>query len=296
MTGRRARDRVLFGLAVTAVLAFALAPFLWVVLSGFLPEVAILDMPPRWLQHGLIGDNYRYIFTGEVPRAHEVGGQLRRMISEEVRHVPRAAMNSSVVAVAVMLLNWLLGAPAAYAYARLRFPGRVVTFYFVTASRLIPAAALAIPYFLIVQRLGLLDRHLALILIHSALTLPFTVLILTMYFRTIPAEIEESAQLDGATRGVIFRRIVLPLALPSLVGTGLFSFMLSYSEFLFAMLVLASPDARTLPVTLASVSNNPDVSWSLLSAGTTLAVLPALLLVWPIWRYMVRGLVAGGVG
>ncbi|MGH2425857.1 MAG: carbohydrate ABC transporter permease [bacterium] len=282
-------------LSAIVVVGFALAPFMWVILSGFLPEVAILTVPPEWFRSGLIVDNYRYILTGEIPRAHEVGGQLRRMISEEVRHVPRAAFNSSVVAGAVLLLNWLLGVPAAYAYARLKFPGRVATFYFITVSRLIPAVALAIPYFLIVQRLGLLDRHFALILIHTALTLPFTVLILVLYFRSIPVEIEESAQLDGASRWAILRRVMLPLALPSLVGAGLFAFMLSYSEFLFALLVTTSEYSRTLPVTLASVASNPDVSWSLLSAGTTLAVLPALILVWPIWRYMVRGLVSGSL-
>src|SRR2546428_121676 len=280
---------------LVVVTLFALAPFLWVILSGFLPEVAILTVPPEWLKYGVILDNYRYIVTGEVPRAYQVGGVLRRMISEEVRAVPRAALNSTLVALGTLLLNWILGAPAAYAYARMRFAGRVGTFYFNTASRLIAAAALAIPYYLIIKQLGLLDRHLALILIHTALTLPFTVLILVLYFRTIPKEIEESAQLDGATRPMILRRIVIPLALPSLVGTGLFAFMLSYSEFLFSMLVLGSPETRTLPVTLASVSTNPDVTWTLLSAGTTLAVLPALLLVWPIWRYMVRGLVTGAV-
>jgi multiple sugar transport system permease protein len=217
------------------------------------------------------------------------------MISQEVRAVPRAAMNSAVIAFGVLLLNWLFGAPAAYAYARLRFPGKAATFYLITASRLIPAVALAVPYFLIVQQLGLLDRHLALVLVHTVLTLPFSILILTLYFRTIPQEIEEAAQIDGASRGTVLRRIVLPLALPSLVGTGLFAFMMSYSEFLFALLVTSSSHARTLPVTLASIVQNPDVTWSLLSAGTTLAILPALILVWPIWRYMVRGLVSGGV-
>jgi ABC-type glycerol-3-phosphate transport system permease component len=281
--------------AAAAVLVFALAPFAWVVLSGFLPAVAVLDQPPQWLRYGLIDDNFRYIFTGEVPQAYEVGGQLRKMISQEVRAVPRASLNSAAVAFAVLLLNWLFGAPAAYAYARLRFPGKAATFYLITASRLIPAVALAVPYFLIVQQLGLLDRHLSLVLIHTVLTLPFTILILTLYFRTIPQEIEEAAQLDGAPRGTVLRRIVLPLALPSLVGTGLFAFMMSYSEFLFALLVTSSAHARTLPVTLASIVQNPDVTWSLLSAGTTLAILPALILVWPIWRYMVRGLMSGGV-
>lgn len=288
-------ERILLAVTVAAVILFALAPFLWTLLSGFLPAVAILTNPPQWFKYGLILDNYRYIFTGEVPRAYEVGGQLRRMISEEVRAVPRAALNSALIALGTLALNWILGGPAAYAYARMRFAGKVGSFYFITASRLIPAAALAIPYYLIVKRLGLLDHPLAVVLVHTTLTLPFTVLILTWYFRTIPLEIEESAQLDGASRPMILRRVVFPLALPSLVGTGLFAFMLSYGEFLFSMLVIGSPTTRTLPVTLASVSTNPDVTWTLLSAGTTLAVLPALVLVWPIWRYMVRGLVSGAI-
>jgi len=279
--------------AAAIVFFFAVAPLTWVLLSSFLPEIAILTVPPDWFSKGVVTDNYRYIFTGKIPQAYEVGGALRKMISEEVRHVPRAALNSALIAGAVLILNWLLGAPAAYAYARLNFPGKALTFYFITLSRLIPAVALAIPYFLIARRLDLLDRHLGLILIHTVLTLPFTILILTLYFRTIPAQIDESAQIDGATRFAVLRRITLPLALPSLVGTGLFAFMLSYSEFLFALLVTTSEQARTLPVTLASVSANPDVSWSLLSAGTTLALVPAVLLVWPIWRYMVKGLVAG---
>src|SRR5439155_904942 len=90
----------------------------WVVISGFLPEVAILTVPPDWFKFGMILDNYRYIVTGEVPRAYQVGGVLRRMISEEVRAVPRAAFNSTVVALGTLVLNWVLGAPAAYAYAR----------------------------------------------------------------------------------------------------------------------------------------------------------------------------------
>lgn len=293
MTRRRA---LLIYPAAVAMMAFALAPFAWAALSSFLPEAAILSMPPAWLRYGVAVDNYRYIFTGAVPQSYEIGGQLRKMISEEIRQVPRAALNSGIVACAVLLLNWLLGAPAAYAYARLRFPGRTATFYVITLSRLIPAVALAVPYFLIVQRLGLLDRHLGLVAVHTTLTLPFTVLILALYFRTIPPAIDESAQLDGATRFTILRRITIPLALPSLVGTGLFAFMLSYSEFLFALLVTTSSYSRTVPVTLASVATNPDVSWALLSAGTTLAVLPVGLLLGPIWRFMVRGLVGAAEG
>ncbi len=127
------------------------------------------------------------------------------------------------------------------------------------------------------------------------LTLPFTILILTLYFRGIPEEIEEAAQLDGCGPLQTLVRIVVPLALPSLIGTGLFAFMLSYSEFLFGLLITQSIKTRTLPVILATVSWNPDVTWGLTSASITIGLIPTLLLVVPVWRYMVKGLVAGGV-
>src|SRR5437879_11858191 len=139
------------GAVVAAVVVFALAPFAWVVISGFLPEVAILTVLPDWFKFGMILDNYRYIVTGEVPRAYQVGGVLRRMISEEVRAVPRAAFNSTVVALGTLVLNWVLGAPAAYAYARMSFTGRVATFYFITASLILTVRERHITLFLILN-------------------------------------------------------------------------------------------------------------------------------------------------
>jgi multiple sugar transport system permease protein len=157
---------------------------------------------------------------------------------------------------------------------------------------LIPTVALAVPYYAIVQRLGLLNSYWALIAIYAVLTLPFTILVLTIYFRNVPPEIDEAAQLEGASPWRILWDITLPLSLPSLVGAGLFAFMLAYGEFLFALLITTSIDRRTLPVILATVSANPDVSWGLLMASIALGTLPTLLLAIPVWRFMVRGLTA----
>jgi multiple sugar transport system permease protein len=274
---------------------FILAPLAWVFLSSVLPEASILLFPPDWFRYGLIYDNYNYIFTGQVPQTPLITGALRTMISQEVRFVPRAVLNSLIVASAVMLINCLVGSLAAYPFARLKFAAKTPVFFLITMSRLIPTVALAIPYYLIVQGLGLIDTHWALIAIYSALTLPFTILILTLYFRGIPKEIEEAAQLDGCGPFQTLVRIVVPLALPSLIGTGLFAFMLSYSEFLFGLLITQSIKTRTLPVILATVSWNPDVTWGLTSASITIGLIPTLLLVVPVWRFMVKGLVAGGV-
>jgi multiple sugar transport system permease protein len=290
---KRRPTRIITYIGVLLLAFFILAPLVWLVISSVIPEEAILKFPPAWFGLGITNDNYVYIFTGQIPQSHLTSGQMRTMISQEVRLVPRAIGNSLLVAGGVMIINLIAGSLAAYAYARLRFPARRTTFFFITLSRLIPPVALAVPYYTIVQKLGLLDTYWSLIAVYSVLTLPFSVLILTLYFRGIPREIEEAAEIDGCDPFQILWRVTIPLALPSLVGTGLFAFMLSYSEFLFALLITTSIKTRTLPVILGSVSWNPDVTWSLLSASIVLGLIPTMLLVVPVWRFMVTGLAAG---
>src|SRR3712207_3153642 len=130
------------------------------------------------------------------------------------------------------------------------FRSRRSTFLFILLSRLIPTVALAVPYYAIVQGLGLLNTRWALIGMYTVLTLPFTVLVLTLYFKSIPKEIDDAARVEGATPLQNLWYITLPLALPSLVGAGLFTFMLAYSEFLLALLITSTTEARTLPVTV----------------------------------------------
>jgi multiple sugar transport system permease protein len=274
---------------------FWFAPFILVLLGSVLPEVNLLSFPPHWFADAPSLATYNYIFTGTVPESYEQRGALRSMVSTEVRDVPRAIFNSVVVATAVMFVNLVLGSLAAYAYARIRFPGRRAAFTFVLMSRLIPTVALAVPYYLIVQWAGLLNSYWALILIYSVLTLPFTTLVLTLYFKGIPLEIDEAAQLEGASPWRVLRDIIVPLSLPSLVGAGLFAFMLAYSEFLFALFITTSRERRTLPVILGSLSVNTDVSWGMLMASISIGLIPTLLLAFPVWRFMVRGLTAGSV-
>ena len=288
-------DRIVVYVGAVLLAVFVFAPLAWIFLSSVLPEEAILTFPPNWFKYGFTLDNHHYIFTGEIPKSHLVTGQLRTMISQEVRLVPRTIVNSTLIAISVMIINWIVGSLAAYSYAYLRFGARTASFFFITLSRLIPAIALAVPYYAIVQQLGLLNTYWALIAIYAVLTLPFTILILTLYFRSIPREILEAAQLDGCGPFQTLLRVTVPLALPSLIGTGLFAFMISYSEFLFALLITPAREARTLPVILASVSWNPDVTWGLLSSSIAIGLIPTILLVVPVWRFMVKGLVAGGV-
>jgi ABC-type glycerol-3-phosphate transport system permease component len=159
--------------------------------------------------------------------------------------------------------------------------------------RLIPAAALVVPFYLIVQAAGLLNRQISIIAVHSLLTLPFSVLILSLFFQKIPIEIEESAKVDGASPLTIFRRITIPLSASSIVATGLFAFMLSYSEFLYALVLGGTSRTRTISVVMASLSTNTDVAWGMLMAGVFLTLIPTLLLVVCVWKLVVENIILG---
>jgi ABC-type glycerol-3-phosphate transport system permease component len=289
-----ARQIIIYGGALLLAF-FWFAPFVLVVIGSVIPETNLVAFPPDWFADPPNLQTFDYIFTGQVPESYEQRGALRSMISSEVRDVPRAIVNSFVVATAVMLINVVFGSLAAYAYARLRFPGRRFAFTFVLMSRLIPTVAIAVPYYLIVQSLDLINSFWALILIYSVLTLPFTTLVLTLYFKSIPLEIDEAAQLEGASPWRILKDIGIPLALPSIIGAGLFAFMLSYSEFLFGLFITTTRERRTLPVVLGSLSANTDVSWNMLMAGIVIGTIPTLFLAIPVWRFMVRGLTSGAI-
>jgi multiple sugar transport system permease protein len=285
--------RILIYAAAVLVALFWFGPLVLVGVASMVPDGNLLSFPPRWFDNGIFFGNYEYILTGVLPETYLQPGALRGAISQEVRFVPQSLLNSFVVATAVALNNVVLGSLAAYAYARLRFPGRSLSFNFVLGSRLLPAVALAVPFYTIVQRLGLLNSPVALVLIYTVLTLPFSTLILTLHFRNIPQSIDESAQLEGAGPLRILWDIAVPLALPSLVGVGLFSFMLAYGEFLFALLIMTGSDTKTLPVLFGSLATNRDVAWGLLTASIILGSLPTLVLVFPVWRFMIRDLTRG---
>jgi ABC-type glycerol-3-phosphate transport system permease component len=238
---------------------------------------------------------YNYIFTGTVPQTYELRGAMRSMITQEARQIPHSMMNSAIIALSVMGVNILFGSMAAYAFARIRFRGKSATFMGIVMCRLLPATALAVPFYLIVQGMGLLDTKVAMVLVHSLLTLPFTVLILSVFFRRIPIDIEEAATVDGAGRMQIFMKITLPLSAASMVATGLFAFMLSYSEFLYSLILGGTAKTRTLSVAMAALSTNTDVAWGMLMAGIFITLIPSLILAILVWKFVVEGIILGAV-
>jgi multiple sugar transport system permease protein len=272
---------------------FSAGPVALTLVGGIVPEKVLLSVPPRWFSMKPTFAYYRYIFTGKIPEAYEERGAQRAMVSEEARLIPRAMLNSATVALAVMAFNIVFGSMAAYAFARINFRGKSPTFMGIIMCRLVPASALVVPFYLIVQALGLLDTKISLILVHTLLTLPFTVLILTVFFRRIPVEIEESAVVDGASPFQVFRKITLPLSAASMVATGLFAFMLSYSEFMYSLVLGGSQRSRTLPVVMTSLIYNPDMIWGMIMSGVFLTLIPSLILAIVVWKFVVENIILG---
>jgi multiple sugar transport system permease protein len=272
------------------LIVFIVGPLLWVVVASIQGENELLRKPPRIIPENPTFDNYNYVFTGKIPTAYEVKGQLRSRISQEARLIPPALKNSFIVATSVMAVNLVVGSVAAYTFSRQRFKGKAVMFNFILGSRLLPVMAVAIPYYVIIQTMGLLDTHISLILIYLALTLPFTVWFLTSYFSGIPKDFEDAAHIDGCNTLQALTRVVVPMALPGLVAAAAFAFMSSYNEFLFARFLTQSIDSQTGPVIISSIAGNPDASYSLISVAITLGLIPPLVLAIGLRRWLTEGL------
>jgi multiple sugar transport system permease protein len=290
---RRGLGQTALLVAAGLVLALAiLLPFLWAASASLQTESALFERPPHWVPDPATTENYQYVFTGEVPQAYEVRGLLRSPVTQEARTLPDGLRNSFIVAAFVVVINLVLGTLAAYTFARERFRGGQAAFVFILGSRLLPVVAVAIPIYMILSELELLDTKLALVLVHSAFTLPFTIWVLTLYFRSLPREMEEAARVDGATRFGALRHVVLPLAAPGLAAVGAFAFLFSYSEFMFALLTTSTTNAKTVPVMISAISVNPDASYTLIAVGIVLSIAAPMALALVFRRYITTGLVA----
>ncbi|RCK71623.1 MAG: sugar ABC transporter, permease protein [Anaerolineae bacterium] len=277
---------------IILLIVYILAPFLWMIIASFQGENELLKRPPSIIPQNPTLDNYRYVFTGEIPTAYEVKGQLRSRISQEARLIAPALKNSFVVSIVVMVINLLIGTPAAYTFARLNLRGKALWYNFILGSRLMPLIAVAIPYYVIIKNLKLLDTYMGLVLIYCALTLPFTIWFLSLYIANIPREMEDAALVDGCTPFQALVKIAAPLMAPGLIAASAFAFMTSYNEFLFARLITQSIKSQTGPVIIASVAGNPDASYTLISVCITLGLIPPLILAITMRKWLTEGLSA----
>ena len=261
-------------LPVLLILLFALGPFGWMVLSSLRPEADLTRPPLR-----LLPDTLTLV--------HHIELLARTSFAQNLR-------DSLIVAAGAVALGLLLSLPAAYAFSRFRFPGRRALLVQFLVVNMFPVVLLILPLFVLLRQMGLLDTYVALIAGHATFTLPFAIWLMTSYVDGIPPELDQAAAIDGATRWQIMRLVILPLALPGLVAVGIYLFIASWNEYLFA-LMLAGRNVRTVTVALQSFIGENQIQWGLLMAGGTLVAMPATLLFLLTQGRLVGGMTGGAV-
>ncbi|ACZ41350.1 binding-protein-dependent transport systems inner membrane component [Thermobaculum terrenum ATCC BAA-798] len=274
--------RISLELVITYVYLIALgiitlAPIAYMVSQAFTPEADQNQWPVRWLPE------------------HPTVNNFQRLLADPTLPVLRWLFNSFFVSTSVMLLTLLLCSLAAYAFARLEFPGRDVIFFIILISLMIPGAVTFIPVFLLMRDLKFLDTYNA--LIWPAGANAFGVFMLRQYFITIPKELEEAALVDGANRFRIYWQIALPLVSPALVALGIFTFLGSWNDLFWPLVVLSERTMYTLPVGLAFLGQGNYVQQGLTMAAATLASAPVLIVYAIFQRRIVQGIaLTGGLG
>ncbi|MEM3449524.1 MAG: carbohydrate ABC transporter permease, partial [Nitrososphaerota archaeon] len=202
-----------------------------------------------------------------------------------VASLPYAIRNSLIIGLIVMSLNMLFAPIAAYTFQRIKFKGSFYLYLMTVLTRLLPGVAIILPLFAIMKGLNLLDTYLSVIIVHMMITLPLSLWISYNFFDGFPIDIEEAAFIDGYSRFEVYRKIVFPIIRPAIISVGLFSFMVSYSEFLFAFLLTTSDASRTVPVIIAAMGANPVMPKTIMAAAGIIAMLIPIVLFIIMRRY-----------
>jgi multiple sugar transport system permease protein len=273
----RPRDRAakigLYAVLIVSLLVVA-GPFLWMLISSVKPEREIRRIPPTWWPEQFTFEHYRELFT--------------RL------DFPQFFGNSVLVAVAVTIGNLLFCSALGYALAKLRFPGKRLLFALVLGMLMVPGMVLFVPQFVLVSNLGLTNTYAGLVL--PFLAAPFGVFLMRQFLLSIPDELIEAARVDGAGEFRIFWRVVLPLCRPALATLGILTFLASWNNFLWPLVVATTEDKYTLPVALAlySIGQNR-INFGLLVAGSVVVVLPIVIVFLILQRHFLRGIATTGL-
>ncbi len=270
----------------TWVLTFILmvvmcVPGLWVVLTAFRPNGEVLAKPPVWIPEQFNLNNFSKIFGFGVDQV--------------AIPVPAYFANSLIIAATSTAIALLIGMSGGYAFARYRFKFKNGLFLGLMLSRTVPGIALSLPVFMIWSRIGLIDTKAGLIIVYVALNVPFTIWLIDGFFRQIPKEMSEAAQVDGCTRWQAFWKIEFPLAKSGIASAGIFAFLTSWNEYALASNLTRSTDSKTLPVGLMDFTAQFTIDWAGMSAMAVIIIIPALILTFLVQKHLIAGLTFGGV-
>lgn len=273
IVGESRAHSVLVHAGLIALTALCLAPLLWMLSVSFMPAGGASRFPPPLLPSAPTLDNYRALFE-----RIGMGGYF---------------LNSVIVSAATTLLSLIVNAMAGYAFAKLRFAGRERIFKALLAALVIPSQVAMLPLFLMLKQMGLVNSFAGVVV--PGLASVFGIFLVRQYARSIPDELMEAARIDGAGEWLIFWRIVLPMLKPVLVTLAIFTFMGTWNDFMWPLIVLTDQSNYTLPVALASLSREHIQDVEMMMAGAVLTLLPVLALFLALQRYYIQGLLLGSV-
>lgn len=282
MTIERPWQRWAIRAGVFLAMAVLCLPGIWVVLSAFRPNVEILARPPIWIPHHWTLGNFLKIF-GLLPQQ-----ELGLPVMLYFRNSLVISVTSTAVAIAIGMMG-------GYAFARYRFRFKGALFLGFMLSRTVPGIALSLPLFIIWSRLGIIDTSFGLILVYLAINIPFTIWLTDGFFRQIPIDLSEAAQIDGCTRWQAFWKVEFPLARSGLASAAIFAFLMSWNEYALASQLTRTTASKTMPVGLMDFTAQFTVDWAGMSAMAVLIIIPALILTYVVQKHLIAGLTFGGV-
>lgn len=274
-TVRRIAARTLLALAAAVLVLQAVGPLLWMAATSLKPPGEIFSEPPSLIPDEPTLDNFHRLFTGTSFLVY--------------------FRNSVVVSGLAVVLTLLVGSVGAYSLTRYRYPGREQIAGLVLCTYMLAPIMIVIPFFVLARRLGIENTHLVLVLAFVSFCLPFALWLLRAFFETIPIELEEAAWVDGADRPRALLHVVVPLALPGMIATGIFTFILAWNDYIFTRILISSDELKTLPVGVQDLFHAALIDWGLIMAAGVLITIPALAFFIAVQRHLVAGWGSGGL-
>ena len=271
----RKRKKTLLLVAITLCATFPAAPILWMLSSSFKSNGEIFEYPPRLVTENFSFEAYEAIFTNP--------------------ETLRFFFNSYFVAGCVTVLTLFVALLAAYAFSRYEFRGKKVISMAVISVQAVPPITLLIPYFGLVVALGLYNSYLGLILTYMVFVLPYAIIMLTGYFNTLPRELDEAVKVDGGSPWTALWRVLVPISVPGMVSVGVYTFMIAWNEYLFALTLTRTNDMRTVPIGIQLLMGQHAYDWNQMMAMSVLGSIPVLVLFLIFQRYFIGGMAAGAV-
>lgn len=267
--------KIFIYLALLFGLAFAAFPIIWMIAMSVRSNLEIFSVPPSL-----------------VPKTFSLEA-YKKVLSDPTK--VKYFFNSYLVAGAVTLVTLTIAAFAAYGFSRFDFKFKKQLNMFIISTQTVPPITLMIPFFGMMVAFKLYDTYMALIITYLALTLPYAILMLTGFFNTLPKEMDEAVLVDGGSRMLALWKVLIPISLPGIVATGLYTFLLSWNEFLFALTLTKSSEIRTIPIGIQSLMGQHAFEWNEMMAISLMGSLPIMLLFLFFQKYFLAGMTAGSV-